>query len=64
MSGWGALDVMNQALAGETPDAVPGQAHISFYADPEHNLPPEGAGIDVPFDYAAEYTQLWTNGKR
>ena len=40
MWGWGALDVMNRALAGEQPADVPGQAHISFYADPEHNLPP------------------------
>jgi ribose transport system substrate-binding protein len=62
MWGWGSLDIMNRVLAGEDPAEVPGQAHISFYVDPDHNLPPEGQPVKVPLDYEAAYTELWKTG--
>jgi ribose transport system substrate-binding protein len=64
MWGWGALDVMNRALAGEKPEDIPGQGHVSFYVDPEHNLPAEGDEVDIPIDYTTEYAKLWSDGRR
>ncbi len=62
MWGWGALDVMNRVLAGES--EIPGQAHVSFYVDPEHNLPTDGEAVKVPYDYETAYTTLWKDGAR
>lgn len=64
MWGWGAIDLMNRALAGEQSSEIPGQAHVSFYVDPDHNLPAEGDEVEFPIDYEAEYTKLWTEGRR
>jgi ribose transport system substrate-binding protein len=62
MWGWGALDVLNRVFAGEKPEDIPGQGHVSFYVDPEHNLPPEGEPVEVPLDYQEAYTNLWKGG--
>lgn len=63
MWGWGAVDVLNRVFAGEGADDVPGQANVSFYVDPEHNLPAEGEPVEVPFDYKSAYTELWAAGQ-
>lgn len=59
MWGWGAVDIMNRVFAGVPAEDIPGQAHVSFYVDPDHNLPAEGDPVEVPFDYVAAYTALW-----
>jgi len=64
MWGWGVADVMNRVLAGEAPADIPGEANVSFYIDPDHNLPPEGQPVKVPLDYEAAYKQLWETGSR
>lgn len=64
MWGWGALDVMNRVIAGEPAAKIPGQAQVSFYVDPQHNLPAQGDEVRVPFDYQSAYAALWKDGKR
>jgi ribose transport system substrate-binding protein len=64
MWGWGALDVMNRVLAGVPAAEIPGEAQVSFYVDSDHNLPPAGQAVKVPFDYQSAYAALWKDGKR
>lgn len=62
--GWGAMDVMNRVLSGARADEVPGEAHVSFYVDPDHNLPADGDEVELPLDYESEYAKLWADGTR
>jgi ribose transport system substrate-binding protein len=64
MWGWGVADLMNRVLAGEDPKDIPGEANVSLYIDPDHNLPPEGQPVQVPIDYESAYKQLWETGSR
>jgi ribose transport system substrate-binding protein len=62
MWGWDIVDVLNRLLAGESREEIPGQAHVSWYVDKDHGLPPEGEEVEIPFDYESAYTNLWSTG--
>ncbi|MFE7444049.1 sugar ABC transporter substrate-binding protein [Streptomyces chartreusis] len=64
MWGWDAVDVLNRVFAGESRKDIPGEANVSFYVDPDHNLPAKGKPVKVPFDYKSAYTGLWKGAGR